>query len=273
MATGLDIRLGAAVERLEWGPWGVRAFTAAGVYRADQAVVALPLGVLKAGGVCFVPELPAAKQAALEQLGLTDAVKLFFHFPEPVLPPGVVELYLPGANPEEWWSSGRDGPAEVLTALATGEKARQLLALPEEKALGSALESLRQALGRPGLTPSRARLVHWRNEPYILGAYSLARVGAAEARQVLAQPVGDRLFFAGEHTAPNAWAATVHGAYASGLRAAREVLQKRPLFPLPLGRPPSRQARAQLKGGPSTTHTPADPPPPQAPPASRIRRP
>ncbi|GIW25857.1 MAG: hypothetical protein KatS3mg069_2124 [Meiothermus sp.] len=228
------------VETLEWGPFGVRATTTDGrLYQADRAVITLPLGVLKAGRVRFVPELPQEKLEALKQLGITDAVKLFFHFEEPVFPKGIVELYVPGANPDEWWSStaGHGVEVEILTALATGDKARELLALPEAEALQSALQTLRQALGRPDLTPSKARLAHWRDDPFTLGAYSKASVGASKARGVLAQPVGHRLFFAGEHTASNAWAATVHGAYASGQRAAQEILA---LEPKPRVRPPLR---------------------------------
>ncbi|GAO73939.1 Amine oxidase (Precursor) [Meiothermus ruber H328] len=219
------------VETLEWGPFGVKALTTDGrIFLADQAVIAVPLGVLKAGKIRFVPELPEAKQEALHRLGLTDAVKLFFLFDGPVFPPGIVELYVPGHSPDEWWSSaaGHGVNFEILTALATGPKARELLALPEEEALQSALQTLRQALGRPDLTPRRARLAHWQDDPYTLGAYSKASVGASQARRILAQPVGNRLFFAGEHTASNAWAATVHGAYASGRRAAQEILQARP---------------------------------------------
>lgn len=216
---------------LEWGPFGVKASTTDGqVYRADQAVITLPLGVLKAGQVRFIPELPEEKQKAIAQLGIADAVKLYFHFEERIFSEGIVELYVPGANPDEWWSStaGHGVGVEILTALATGDKARELLALPEEAALKNALQTLRQALGRPDLTPSKARLAHWRDEPHILGAYSQASVGASSARSVLAQPLGHRLFFAGEHTASNAWAATVHGAYASGRRAAQEILALKP---------------------------------------------
>jgi len=220
------------VETLEWGPFGVKALTTDGrIFLADQAVITVPLGVLKAGKIRFVPALPEEKQQAIHQLGLTDAVKLFFQFEQPVFPPGIVELYVPDHNPDEWWSSaaGHGVGFEVLTALATGPKARELLALPEEEALQNALQTLRRALGRPDLTPRKARLAHWQDDPYTLGAYSKASVGASRARSILARPVGNRLFFAGEHTASNAWAATVHGAYASGRRAAQEILQARPL--------------------------------------------
>ncbi|WP_158531653.1 MULTISPECIES: NAD(P)/FAD-dependent oxidoreductase [unclassified Meiothermus] len=237
----LDIRLGVRVEVLEWGGFGVKAISADGrVYFADQAVVTLPLGVLKARQVRFIPELPAEKLEALALLGVADAVKLFYHFDHPIFPPGINELYVPGANPDEWWSSSRGHGVkiEILTSLATGPKARELLRMPQEQALQKGLETLRQALGQPHLTPSKAHLVHWRDDPLALGAYSKASVGASGARAILAKPVAGRLFFAGEHTASNAWAATVHGAYASGRRAAREILAMRglPQAPLPHAR-------------------------------------
>lgn len=226
----MDIRLGVVVEALEWGAFGVKATASDGkVYLADQAVITLPLGVLKAKRVRFIPELPLEKLEAIERLGVADAVKLFYHFDHPIFPPGINELYVPGANPDEWWSSSRGHRVEIeiLTSLATGPKARELLRLPPEQALRMGLETLRQALGQPDLAPSKAHLAHWRDDPYALGAYSKAGVGASTARATLAKPVANRLFFAGEHTASNAWAATVHGAYASGRRAAREILAAR----------------------------------------------
>jgi monoamine oxidase len=218
------------VDTLEWGSFGVKAITTDGrVFIADQAVITLPLGVLKARKVKFLPELPEETWSAIGRLGVTDAVKFFYHFDRPIFPQGITELYVPGANPDEWWSSSRGHGVgvEILTSLATGDKARELLAIPEEQALEQGLQTLRQALGCPDLKPSKAKLAHWRDDPYALGAWSLAKVGASEARGILAKPIENRLFFAGEHTAHNAWAATVHGAYASGRRAAREILQAR----------------------------------------------
>jgi monoamine oxidase len=49
-------------------------------------------------------------------------------------------------------------------------------------------------------------------------------VGGAGAGERLAEPVGGTLFFAGEHTAAGGHHATVHGAIASGRRAAERVL-------------------------------------------------
>ena len=52
----------------------VRVVTDADEFEADQIVVTLPLGVLKAGAVRFVPELPAAKREAIVAVLGTFAV-------------------------------------------------------------------------------------------------------------------------------------------------------------------------------------------------------
>jgi len=63
----------------------------------------------------------------------------------------------------------------------------------------------------------------WRADPYSRGGYSYVRVGGALARERLAEPLGDTLFFAGEAT-DREEAGTVAGALRSGRRAAQEVL-------------------------------------------------
>ncbi|MBJ7458664.1 MAG: FAD-dependent oxidoreductase [Thermoleophilaceae bacterium] len=63
----------------------------------------------------------------------------------------------------------------------------------------------------------------WAADPWSSGSYSFLPVGATPAdRRALAVPVGGRVFFAGEATARQN-PATVHGAVASGRRAADQV--------------------------------------------------
>jgi monoamine oxidase len=77
-----------------------------------------------------------------------------------------------------------------------------------------------------GVVPVPAAMLRstWADDPYARGAYSTMVVGADPTlRVVLAEPIDDRLFLAGEATATD-HPATVHGARASGLRAAAQVL-------------------------------------------------
>ena len=65
----------------------------------------------------------------------------------------------------------------------------------------------------------------WQQDPFARGAYSYVTVGGSEARQTLAQPIEDTLYFAGEATDSEDEAGTVTGALQSALRATREVLK------------------------------------------------
>ena len=64
----------------------------------------------------------------------------------------------------------------------------------------------------------------WQNDPFARGAYSYAAVGGSEAGATLAAPVEATVFFAGEATEVDGQNGTVHGAIASGQRAARQLL-------------------------------------------------
>jgi monoamine oxidase len=63
----------------------------------------------------------------------------------------------------------------------------------------------------------------WVHDPFSRGAYSYQMVGGTDAPNVLARPLAGTLFFAGEATDTGGATGTVHGAIASGRRAARQM--------------------------------------------------
>ncbi len=66
-------------------------------------------------------------------------------------------------------------------------------------------------------------VTRWRADPYSRGSYSfLARGASSEDRELIAEPSGGVLFFAGEATDLD-YPATVHGALLSGRRAAEQI--------------------------------------------------
>jgi len=66
---------------------------------------------------------------------------------------------------------------------------------------------------------------NWRRDPFSLGAYSYIPVNGLSAPQELAEPIDNTLFFAGEATNTEGHHGTVHGALATGSRAAKEMLK------------------------------------------------
>jgi monoamine oxidase len=237
VADGLDVRLSQPVQRIDWQPNSVTVQTQQATFTADNVIIAVPLGVLKAGSIRFAPDLPAGKLEALTHLHMGIVIKLVYVFAEAILPDTTSAVYS-RKNPPMWWTSnyGRTPSPEssseqVWTAFVSGDWARELLAKAHEQGsdimMQEALKSLEQATGNTFPHPKTMRLVNWLADPYTLGGYSYAAPGHASARQGLAQAMPP-LFWAGEATAPWHQTATVHGAIVSGRRAAQEVLATRP---------------------------------------------
>ena len=224
LAAELDIHLNCAVSQIDWSD-GVRTHAVSGaIYTADAAVITLPLAVLQAARVQFSPDLPPAKQEALAGLQMGPVLKLVYRFAAPILDPKIGAIYAAG-SPPMWWSPslGRQSGAVVWTAFATGDYARELLQLGEQKALEKGLATLREEIGQPDLNASKSRWVAWNHDEYALGGYSVCLPGHYAARDKLAMPTPP-LYWAGEASAPHHLTATVHGAYHTGQRAAQEII-------------------------------------------------
>ena len=83
------------------------------------------------------------------------------------------------------------------------------------------LAKIRDAAGHTAVPePSRYIMSAWNRDEWVKGAYSCARPGAADQRPILAKPVDNRIFFAGEATSSTGFG-SVHGACLSGRDAAR----------------------------------------------------
>ena len=119
--------------------------------------------------------------------------------------------------------------APVLTAWAPSARAEALSAQNTDDIVDKALETLAWALpvDRSELDElyQQAYLHDWQADPFSRGSYSYVRVGGLEAQKELAEAVEQTLFFAGEATETEGHHATVHGAVATGYRAAREALR------------------------------------------------
>jgi monoamine oxidase len=234
--SGAELVLGSPVTRIDWERGSVTVRAGGRPYRATRALVALPLGVLHApsgvpGAVRFEPE-PSRARRALERLAMGSACRVVLDLrgPLPTDLPGFV-LGLGGDFPV-WWSasSGMEPePATVrLTGWSGGPSARQLAGRREEYVVERALDSLATVpeLERDAL---ESHLVgawthDWQSDPYSRGAYSYVPVGGLDAPEILAEPVEDTLYFAGEALAGGPGRGTVHGALDSGRRAARRIL-------------------------------------------------
>jgi monoamine oxidase len=229
LAAGIDVRLSQVVEEIRWQGSEVAVHTADDLFVADRVVVTLPLGVLQAGSVRFVPALPDAKRAAIAGLGMGVLNKCYLRFPRAFWPDDVDWLeYVPERHGAwtHWLSFQRAMRRPILLGFHAADRGRDLEAWPDEEIVESAMGTLRTIFGSTIPSPVDVQITRWASDPFARGSYSYYPVHATPAmRTSLARPLDGRLFFAGEATSRDFFA-TAHGAYTSGVQAARDVLAR-----------------------------------------------
>ncbi len=230
MAAGLDVRLGVEVTEVVLSDDDVRVTSSHGVVEVgSHAVLTVPLGVLKRGTPRFRPKLPAERLAAIDRLGFGRYEKVALRFGEPFWrDAGMSHLMLfprDRALPALWVFDLDDfgaGPALVCHVFHTA--VGQVLDGGPAKAAGRVLDMLSEAFGRRCPEPMEAAVSAWADDPYAGGAYSHVPPGASPADlDLLGEPIGGRLLFAGEHT-QSARTGYADGAMTSGLREALRLL-------------------------------------------------
>jgi monoamine oxidase len=227
-----DIVMSTPVNEIVWRQGQVIARTGLTEYLASRAIVTLPLGVLKSGSVAFSPALPE-KQNAMSFLEMGPVIRVSLCFQEKFWEhdPKMADLsFLFTDDPQfpTWWTTNPLA-YPILTGWAAGPNAGTHAGRSKDNIIRSAVQSLARIMktAEPELRRRlTASFVHdWQADPFSRGAYSYAAVGGMGAAAKLAQPVAGTLFFAGEATNSDGYNGTVHGAIATGLRAAKELLQ------------------------------------------------
>ncbi len=227
LADGLDIRLGETVTQISHDAAGVTVTTERGSFSGDKAIITLPLGVLKQDKVAFSPPLPAAKRAVIEQMGVGVLNKVYLRFAEPFWnkrPEWFSKLSEQRGEWSEWFNLYPYIQKPIILAFNAADFGTQIESFSDEKIIADAMHVLRSMFSEDAPEPESVQITRWIADPFAHGSYSFPAVGApADARQILADPVENRLFFAGEAT-HSEYPATVHGAYLSGLREAERLL-------------------------------------------------
>jgi monoamine oxidase len=228
LGAGQPILTATPARAVDWGGPGVRVETDRGTISAAACIVTVSTGVLASGAIRFTPDLPPEKTQAIadvpmglllkialqfdgERFGLTENDFLTYAVPDIV--PARASYFLT-------WPTGTD----LAVGFAGGAFGWELSAAGEAAAVDFALGEF------AGMVGSRARshfvkghMSGWGSNPLTLGAYAAARPGRHAARAILGQPLGERVFFAGEALAER-YPALVTGAHISGEAAADAVV-------------------------------------------------
>jgi monoamine oxidase len=230
MAAGVELRVGVDVAEVVRSASGVRVRSGDGASEeGSHVVVTVPLGVLRRDALRFSPALPPNRLAAIGRLGFGRYEKVALRFDEPFwraagLPHAMIFPRDPDAPAV--WVIGQDafagGPVLVFHIFHTA--AGHLLEGTADDAAQWALGLLAEAIGSLPPAPVAVAVTSWANDPYSGGAYTHIPPGASPAdADLLGEPIGGRLLFAGEHT-QSARLAYADGAMTSGIREAKRLL-------------------------------------------------
>jgi monoamine oxidase len=236
-----EIRLETEVRGIRWRRGEVRAQVRMAREATSEEIVAsgvvltVPLPMLRrlvAGpGSERLEPVPAAWLDALPCLHMGAAHRVVLGFERRWWVAGENDgpsfVHGGGESFPVWWTA-LPSRAPVITGWSGGPRGALMAGKGEDSLVRAALESLASVFGRDvGKLRSQLRVAYthdWSADPLAGGAYSYGGVGAIEARAVLVRPVEATLYLAGEAVAEEGRNATVHGALASGYRAAERLL-------------------------------------------------
>jgi monoamine oxidase len=250
----VGLHLNTIVREIQWrdGAAKLETQTPSGnkTFEARRALITLPLGVLQARtNLRCDPELPSDKLHALDQLVMGKVLRVTLCFREAPWSGENLHAFLSDKNvrPAQnlsnlsflfshddyfptWWTQMPEH-LPIITGWSPAHCAERMAGMTDGRIVDKAIESLASLLGleKAHLNSqlNAAYLHNWETDPFSLGAYSYVKVGGKGCQATLAAPVANTLFFAGEHTDTTGHNGTVHGAIASGQRAATEILQSR----------------------------------------------
>jgi monoamine oxidase len=224
---GLPVELATPARRIRWGEGEVLVETAPGTLRSRAVIVTLSTNVLASGRVAFEPPLPAWKRDALAAVPVGEANKVALALaPGAFDPAGPYRLHIAHRTHEairfEFCPFGHN----LAIGYLGGGFAAELEAAGPQAMAAFATDQLVQVFGADARKQIHGvATTGWVGDPDILGGYSFALPCKAHLRPLLAEPLADRVFFAGEACSIEAFG-TVHGARASGEAAARAVAKR-----------------------------------------------
>jgi polyamine oxidase len=232
LASGLDIRLSTPVQAIHDTGAGIEVLAGEEVHRASHVIVTVPLGVLKANAVRFMPALTADKQRAIQTIGFGVFEKVALGYDRVFWAPSPSGGYAIADVAADQWLSLLDldrwQQRPALVAVTTGRHALSVLRVSPQDRAAQVAAIVKAAFGRDTPDPVSFAASDWHGDPYTRGCYSNVPRNAdgrefVSAIVALSRPQG-RVLFAGEATSVE-HLAIVDGAFESGVREAKRLLR------------------------------------------------
>ncbi len=222
---GDRIVLGAPVQSIEQSAHGVRVATGKGEFSSRFVIVAAPPGPI--ARIQFEPHLPAARDGLQQRMPMGAIIKVIVAYKEAFWRKAGFSGQV--ATDDDTLGIVMDdtpesGPATLLCFIE-GRHAIELSAAPKDIRQEKVIASLVRFFGPAAADSIGYEDNDWLTEPYTHGYVGSMPPGVmTRFGHALREPCG-RIHWAGSETATE-WAGYIEGGMRSGVRAAREVIQR-----------------------------------------------
>jgi monoamine oxidase len=237
LGEGLPVVLGAPATTVFWsGRQNVEIETPKGRIGAVAVIITASTGVLASGKLKFNPAIPKRNSDAWSRLTLGSYDHIALELSGNPLGLQSDELMYEKATSNKTAGVLGNVSGTSLCLVEVGGRFGASLAAQGEAAMVDFATSWLGELFGADIKRSvkRSHATNWAKEPWAMGAFSAAPVGGQPFRRILMEPIGTRIYFAGEAAHETLWG-TVGGAWESGERAADAVLKK--FWPPPAAAP------------------------------------
>lgn len=223
---GAEISYNQTVKNINWRPGVAEVITSSGnCYSTEKVIITVPIGVLKMeatepGAIEFNPPLPE-RIALIRSMGFGSVIKAVLYFEdafwETKAGTDIGFIFSDEAFPTWWTQYPLSHP--VLAGWLGGPEAETCSNATEEELLEMALHSLSRIfdIERAELKKSLLafKISNWAANPFTKGAYTYPTVSVPQPSDVLASPIEDTIYFAGEAAYKGIYGGTVEAALAS----------------------------------------------------------
>lgn len=194
-------------------------------FSGDKIIVTVPITILKSKSIEFIPALPREKTTAFSKIGMDAGMKVFLKFRSKFYNENITGGSVCASYSDE--IIGKTGRDNILLAFIMGEQAEYLTSLGSDRAITNALLKELDTMYGGQATASfiAAHVINWTTNPFIRGAYSYSTIGIGNARQIAAQPVDEKIYFAGEAMNINGNHQTVFGAAETGQKEVNNIFK------------------------------------------------
>ncbi|KAG2382653.1 hypothetical protein C9374_005233 [Naegleria lovaniensis] len=215
-----------------------------GEITCEKVILAVPLTILRNRQIKFTPDLSPQKKHLLQnQFHMHGGMKILLRYKRPVWKeqmPNVNVVVVGDEDPiiaQYWFSSTSDEQCKkyghIITGFSMSRKADNALHMTDEEIKQHFRKFIQKTYhlndDNDGYLGGDVR--NWQHIHHVAGAYSFALTTDAskihyieQPRVVLSQPIGSKIYFAGEAYCQHS-PATIHGAMETGQKAALDVLQ------------------------------------------------